>query len=234
MHISIAPEIFTCFPGIRVIALTASGLDNQREQQEIRERWQAAWERAAEEVRKYGNAQSHPHVQPWREHFRALGVSAKKFPNALEALLRRAFKGDAIFYINPLVDFYNAVSLEYLVPVGGFDLAMLPAPLEIRLTRAGDSFQALDEDISQTVPAGEVAYVTGSTILTRHLMWRQARTALLTSTTHSAVLVAEVPGVLGAEVAENVRQTLQEGLQSYFGVAATGFILDKARPQASW
>jgi DNA/RNA-binding domain of Phe-tRNA-synthetase-like protein len=41
-----------------------------------------------------------------------MGVSGRKFPSSIEALLRRAFKGGEPLRINPLVDFYNAVSLE--------------------------------------------------------------------------------------------------------------------------
>ncbi|MDP8946327.1 MAG: hypothetical protein M3N03_10425 [Actinomycetota bacterium] len=41
----------------------------------------------------------------------AMGVSGRKFPSSIEDLLRRAFKGGEPLRINPLVDFYNAVSL---------------------------------------------------------------------------------------------------------------------------
>ena len=138
------------------------------------------------------------------------------------------------FHINALVDFYHTISLQYVVPVGGFDLDALHAPLEARLTREGDRFQALDEDIPQVIPPGEVAYASEQTILTRHLMWRQARLGLLTHTTRSAVLVAEVPGMVKGDVAESVRMALQTGLQVYFEVPATTFILDERHPTACW
>ncbi len=79
-----------------------------------------------------------------------MGVSSKKFPSAIEVLLRRALKDDKPFHINALVDFYHTVSLQYVVPVGGFDLNTLHAPLEARLTRDGDLFQALDDDLPHT------------------------------------------------------------------------------------
>ncbi len=140
-----------------------------------------------------------------------MGVSNKKFPSAIEALLRRVLKEEKPFHINALVDFYHTVSLQYVVPVGGFDLGALHAPLEARLTRDGDLFQALDDELPQSLPPGEVAYASGQTILTRHLMWRQARTGLLTHATHSAVLVAEVPGDIEEEIAEAVQTALRTG-----------------------
>lgn len=63
--------------------------------------------------------------------------------------------------------------------------------------------------------------------LTRHLMWRQARIGLLTHATRSAVLVAEVPGDIKEEIGEAVQTALRTGLQAYFEVPATTFILDE-------
>ncbi len=163
-----------------------------------------------------------------------MGVSNKKFPSAIEALLRRVLKEDAPFHINTLVDFYHTVSLQYVVPVGGFDLGVLHAPVQARLTREGDRFQALDDDLPQLLPPGEVAYASGQTVLTRHLMWRQACTGLLTHTTSSALLVAEIPGNIGEEVAITVQTALQTGLQEYFDVPALTFLLDEDSPTAAW
>ena len=115
------------------------------------------------------NPQAHPRIGAWREAFRALGVSGKQFPSSVEALARRALKGGQPLRINPLVDLSAAVSLTHLVPTGGFDMAGTPAPLEVRLTRLGERFQALDEDTPTQVEPGEVAYAVGSVLLTRHL-----------------------------------------------------------------
>lgn len=82
---------------------------------------------------------------------------------------------------NPLVDFYNLVSLTHVVPTGGFDLAEVGSELRLRLTRDGDLFTALDEPAPLEVGAGEVAYAAGTTVLTRHFVWRQARTGLINS-----------------------------------------------------
>ncbi len=234
MSVHVSPVIFERFPGMRVVVVVAHELDNTRAIPELTTRLRTVWQQAAEGTQRYGNAQSHPYIQPWREHFRAMGVSSKKFPSAIEALLRRVLKGDEPFHINALVDFYHIASLQYIVPVGGFDLAELPGQLELRLTREGDQFQALDEDVPYVVPPGEVAYTSGQIILTRHLMWRQARTALLIPQTKSAVLVAEVPGSVDAEIAEAVRSTLHTGLHHYFGVAAQSCILDQAHLSTSW
>jgi DNA/RNA-binding domain of Phe-tRNA-synthetase-like protein len=143
-----------------------------------------------------------------------MGVSGKEFPSSIEALLRRAMRGGEPFRINPLVDLYNAVSLRHVVPAGGFDLDQLGGPLALRLTRAGDHFTALDADAPLPVPAGEVAYADGQTVLTRHFVWRQARVGLITPATRAVVLLSEIPGEVGADVARQVLADLAAGLQS--------------------
>lgn len=228
------PALFAHFPGLRIAVAVASGLDNTIARPDIAATWRADWQRAGRDGAQYGNAQSHPRIRPWREHFRALGVSAKDFPSSIEALQRRALKGGEPFAINPLVDWYNAVSLRHTVPVGGFDLGEVGSPLELRFTRPGDSFLSLDADAPLAVAPGEVAYTDGATVLTRHFMWRQARTALLTPTTRDVFLVSEVHGATDPALVAAVLADLQAGLRDHFGVASTGFIVDAATPAIDW
>ncbi len=140
-------------------------------------------------------------------------------------------KGGAPFTINPLVDWYNTISLRHVVPVGAFDLAALSEPLELRLSRAGDTFTSLDADEPLAVPPGEVSYASGPVILTRHFVWRQAKTGLVTPTTRDVFLVSEALGEVGREVAEAVTEDFRTGLQDYFGVGCQTFVLD-ARERA--
>jgi DNA/RNA-binding domain of Phe-tRNA-synthetase-like protein len=162
-----------------------------------------------------------------------MGVSAKEFPSSIEALLRRALKGAEPFHINPLVDFYNAISLRHTVPAGGFDLADLSG-LELRRTVPGDTFRGLDTEERVVVPPGEVAYTDGTTVLTRHFVWRQSRVGLITPATRSVFLVSEILGEVGGFVAEAVCSDLSDGLVRYFGVAPQTYILSRGTLEVSW
>ena len=233
MEFVVAPEIFERFPGMRIAVAVAHGVDNAGDHPAITKEWRAAWAGAAEAA-AHGNAQSHPRVRPWRERFRAMGVSGKEFPSSIEALLRRAMKGGEPFRINALVDFYNAVSLRHVVPAGGFDLDQLRGPLELRLTRDGDHFTALDADAPIAVPPGEIAYLDGATVLTRHFVWRQARSGLITSATRSVVLLSEIPGEVGEDVARQVVADLVAGLRDHFGATPSAYTVDAESPSWSW
>jgi DNA/RNA-binding domain of Phe-tRNA-synthetase-like protein len=237
MRFLASAEVFAAFPGLRLAVAVAHGIDNQTERPELEADWAAEWQAAAGAA-VYGNAQSHPRVRPWREHFAALGVSGKQFPSSVEALLRRALKSrdncGEPFHVNPLVDWYNTLSLRHVVPAGGFDLAAVAGPLELRLTRAGDTFAALDAEASELVPPGEIAYADGATVLTRHFVWRQARTALIAPSTRDVFLVSEILGEVGAQVADVMLQDFRAGLETYFQLSAQTWLLDAEHLSASW
>jgi DNA/RNA-binding domain of Phe-tRNA-synthetase-like protein len=135
--------------------------------------------------------------------------------------------------INPLVDFYNAVSLRHVVPAGGFDLGEIDDTLELRLTRAGDAFRPLDGSAPESVDPGEVAYASGAEVLTRHFVYKQSRKALLDDSTTSLFLVSEVLGEVEAEggVAEAVLESFARGLRHHFGAEPATFIVEKGSPE---
>ncbi len=227
MKFVIDPTIFSFFPGMHLVVALPEPLRNVDPEGKVSQYWKHAWETAG--TLDLPNAQSHPHVKQFREQFQGIGVSHKKFPTSIEALLRRALKGGECFTINPLVDFYNAISLNHVVAAGAFDLDPLEEDIELRLTRRGDHFAALDQEESMELEPGEVAYVSGNTVLTRHFMWRQAKTGLVQQQSSKIFLISEVPGIAGKEKAIRVEYDLKEGLQNLFGVCSQTFLLDSSQ-----
>ena len=127
------------------------------------------------------------------------------------------------------MDFYNAISLNHVVAAGAFDLDPLEGDIKLRLTWEGDQFTALDQGEAIMLEPGEVAYASGSTILTRHFMWRQARTGLVHQDSSRIFLVSEVPAVAGKECAIRIEKEFQKGLRDYFSVTSKTFLLDSQR-----
>ena len=200
MEFRVEPDLFVKFPGAHLAVAVIHGLDNERAPADLERHWTETWEHAGRiEVK---NAQSHPRVNAWRETLKTAGISQKRFPTSIEAMLRRALKGGPPFSINPLVDFYNMLSLRHILPAGAFDLRATGSGIELRHTREGDHFTALDDDQGLEVPSGEIAYASGDVVLTRHFMWRQAREGLVIPTSRDVFLVSEVPAAAGEAAAE--------------------------------
>ena len=131
--------------------------------------------------------------------------------------------------INPVVDLYNAVSIKHGVTAGAFDLGELQTasihPLELRISSAGDLFKALDAETDAeltSVGIGELVYVQGTKVLTRHLAWRQAAQGLFTEKTQNIIIISEVFNEKDepepTELTRRVADDLVDGLRQYFGV----------------
>ncbi len=229
----IHPAVFRVLPGMRVVTAVALGVGEPGE--DVGPELVEAWRFAGAEGLAHGNAQSHPRVAPWRPAFRAIGAHPRDYSSSVEAMVRRATKGGDPPRILPLVDLYHAVSLRHLTPAGAFDLDAIAGEVELRRTREGDRFTALDADGPEDVAPGEIAYADGSTVLTRHLVWRQAREGLVRATTTDAMVLSEVLGELEPDLALQVHDDLRDSLVRVFGPErlVTG-ILDEDSPELIW
>ena len=233
---AVTPEVFDRLPGLRVVVVVALGIDNARERPDVRDAWRDAWAAAGAEAARHGNPQSHPRVAPWRERFRAMGVPPRDYPSSIEALLRRAVRGGEPFRVNPLVDAVHTLSLRHVVPAGAFDLDAIEHDLVLRETMRGDRFTALDEDRPEEVPAGEVAYCDGDVVLTRHVVWRQSRQALVGPETCDAIVVSEIlpevgDGAPGGAVHDDLLAVVS---REFSPERVVGALLERERPDLSW
>ncbi|RMH19554.1 MAG: hypothetical protein D6696_10285 [Acidobacteria bacterium] len=229
--LTVEPEVWDRLPGMRIVVVEAGALTNFVPLPEL----EAELASCAAELRRgwrHDNPQSHPRLAPWRAAMKAIGAG-KKQACSVEALVRRALQEKPAPEVSPLVDFYNLVSLRHLVPAGGWDADeidyMLDAELELRFTRDGDRFRPLGaaEDEEVPVPAGELAYVAGDEVLTRHFVWRQSEWAKITPETARVVLVSEILPELGEGAAEEVRDALVAGLKRYFDAEARATIVQR-------
>lgn len=224
MSFCVERKVMDLFPGMLLVVAYGEGIDNRTARPEIT----AELRRAEARLRaswSYPNAQSHPHVSAWRRAMKQVSVSPSSYPSSIESLSRQVIGGRGLRCINPLVDFYNSISLQHLVPVGGWDVRGGRC-LWLRTTRAGEPFTELGQREAVCVEAGEVCYADSTAVLTRHFVWRQAEQAKITAETTKFFLVSEVLPELGAEIAKAIEASLSEGVQRHFGVTPRSAVLD--------
>lgn len=208
-RLSIHKDIFAKLPGLKVLIAVVRNLDPTKIDREgCKTLLRKEWVGCREIMSSYPNVQSHPHLASWRKAYSTLGIPSKKFTTSIENLCKRALKPDSEpRSINPLVDFYNACSLKFIVPFGGFDMND-PAvkALDFRFTAEGDTFHALDAESPEPMVAGEAAYTSGHIVLTRHINWKQSKEGLIGENSTDVVFMAEilddVPAALISEMSE--------------------------------
>jgi DNA/RNA-binding domain of Phe-tRNA-synthetase-like protein len=91
-------------------------------------------------------------VRAYRDLYWSLGIDPTKTRPSGEALLRRVLHGNDVPSISNVVDAYNLVSLETIIPLSGFDQDLIFPPLEIRFSTEKDEFKGIgiDEPVKLT------------------------------------------------------------------------------------
>ncbi len=197
---SISAEIFNKYPGYARGVVLGFGVHNGASpdklvgllrEAEASVRGQASLELIAE----------HPRIKPWREAYKAFGAKPSEFRSSVEAMARRALRGDQLPSINALVDIGNIVSLQHLLPVGGHAMDELSQDICLRLATGEEDFVPFGStEVEHPLP-GEVIFVEGSTVLTRRWTWRQANhTLTLPETKSIEINIDRLPPVEMEEV----------------------------------
>ena len=131
-----------------------------------------------------------PHIASWRAAFSSIGSKPSRYPSSAEALLSRVLKGQELPRINVLVDLYNAVSVRWVLPIGGEDVDRLTGPLRLVVATGGEPFDPRDDGSEvEQVPAGEVVWRDDVGVTCRRWNWRQGRRTQLTEETTRAFFV---------------------------------------------
>jgi len=225
----IHPEIFAQFPGYCWGKVICWDLDNRRGLEEatllLRE-----VESLVRQDESLGDVVSHPKIAAWRQAFSQFGARPSKFQASIEALVRRARRGDALPPINALVAVYNAVSLRFLLPVGGDDLDLVSGGLHLRQAQGDEAYTPLGAEADEPPEAGEVIYADDAKVLCRRWSWRGGEKSKITTATTNAVL--NVHGLAPASLDEVTRatETLASLVRQVCGGASTWYVQTEAHP----
>jgi DNA/RNA-binding domain of Phe-tRNA-synthetase-like protein len=179
------------FPGYSVLLLYASGLTNgpsdDRAERALREA-----EAVARQQFDGDPPTTHAHVGAWRAAFSAFGAKPSKYPCSVEALLSRVLKGHELPAINQVVDLYNALSVRYVLPIGGEDRDALTSDSTLTFATGNEPFVAIGGDGQIVYPEpGEVIWADSSGVTCRRWNWRQCRRTALTEDTRNAYFVLD-------------------------------------------
>jgi DNA/RNA-binding domain of Phe-tRNA-synthetase-like protein len=216
--LKIDEEIWQMFPEARFEVLVVRGINNHSESER---RYQALLNNAIDKSQKYITNdvfRDNPVISEWRDAFSKF--KKKKGARAsIEALLKRISQGKSLSPINPLVDIYNSISLEYGVPCGGEDLQKLDGVMHLGVAKGGENFRPLGSDKDEPALSDEVIYYDETGAVCRCFNWREAQRTMLTDNTTDAVMVIEAINADQAKRAEAAIEKLKELIESELGVA---------------
>jgi DNA/RNA-binding domain of Phe-tRNA-synthetase-like protein len=142
----------------------------------------------------------HPHIAAWRSVYQSFGAKPKKYTCSIEALLTRVGKQEPLPSINPIVNLYNAVSLDQVIPLGGEDRDKLTSDLVLALA---DGSETLDtrrsgESVIEHPDACEIVWKDSTGVTCRRWNWRQCERTTVRPETRRGYFVFDCLTPFGA------------------------------------
>jgi DNA/RNA-binding domain of Phe-tRNA-synthetase-like protein len=191
-RLAVDRKIFDAFPGYQAAIVYAADLVNGPSGAQS-EAWLRDAEREARSRFDRDSYKDDPHIRAWADAFVKFGVKKGKYPASVESLLKRVVSGKDLPGINALVDAYNALSLHYVIPIGGEDRDRLASDLELRFMSGVETFDTVNSGVPvlERADAGEVAWCDAQGVTCRRWNWRQCRRTALTETTRNAYFVLD-------------------------------------------
>lgn len=224
----VKPEFWELFPEGQINLLALQDIDNhQSNDQEAT--FNKLLESATRDAQQFITADvfsENEVVAQWRQALRKFKTK-KGARSSIEALLKRVSQGHQFASINPLVDFYNSVSMKYGVPVGGEDVDQIDGSMTLGLATGGESFWPLGSEADSPALPNEMIYADDTGAICRCLNWREAKRTMLTENTANAILVIESVNKEQAQRADAAMDELQQHLQTYFKTTVKTFKLTK-------
>jgi DNA/RNA-binding domain of Phe-tRNA-synthetase-like protein len=220
-----APKIFEKIPDLVLIVGEMEVGEPNKDQ--IADYLSRSWDKLTEEVAAQGY-KTHPMIAPWREALVRAQIPVRQFPPSIEFLAKLTKGRSEPLRINPIVDTYNAISMDLVLPLGAFDLDQLDGHVHLRLSAGDESFCVLGSKEQEQTALGEIVYADDNDILTRQFIWKQAEKGKILPTTTRVIFFCELLGGMGEEMVAQAKETIGTQFEALLGGVVADITVIKA------
>ncbi|WP_447825341.1 B3/B4 domain-containing protein [Aeromonas salmonicida] len=151
----------------------------------------------------------------WADLFRKFGAKPQRTPCSAEALRKRVARDGSLPSIDPVVDLYNAISIEYAIPVGGENLTTYEGMPRLVVADGSELFDTMKggEVAHESPEPGEVVWRDDKGVTCRRWNWRQGvRTRLSVESSMMWFILESLPE-MPQEALQAAGNKLIEGIQ---------------------
>lgn len=158
-----------------------------------------------------------PVLEGFRELHRRFGVPTRKLHSAAESLARAVERRGDLPRILPIVDVYNAISLETGLALGAHDAERIAGNVSLRLTNGTEGFHPVGAGSPEPIRAGEYAYVDDANDVICRLEARQVEKTKVTTATRDLFLIVQGNPATPPETVRAGHDLLVSVLIRFFG-----------------
>jgi lysyl-tRNA synthetase class 2 len=162
------------------------------------------------------NLSSHPNILPWRKIYKEeFQVNPNKYPNAIESLVKRIVSGKPLWNISTIVDLYNCIAVQNLLPMGAYDVETIEGDIFLRYAKEGEAFQPLGSDQSILVQSNHIIYSDDKKVLTWLWNYKDSYLSSVTEKTQYALFfVDSICRTTSSGSVENALSLLKKHLET--------------------
>lgn len=206
----IDPRIAEIAPGFRALSISALATPIARPELAA-----AALERACRAVGAGVPGWAEAHLDAWADTFRRFGAKPQRTPCSAQALRKRVLRDGVLPAIDPVVDLYNAISLEFAVPVGGENLAAYAGCPRLTVAEGAELFDTFKDGLAimESPEAGEVIWRDEQGVTCRRWNWRQGLRTRLDSQAQQLWFILESLPQMPLDALLQAGEALSEGLR---------------------
>jgi DNA/RNA-binding domain of Phe-tRNA-synthetase-like protein len=206
----IDPEVARLAPGFRALSLTVEAAPILHPEVAGQ-----AVEHACRVLLDGGPAWAEAHIAAWAEVFRGFGAKPQRTSCSVEALRKRVLRDGSLPSIDPLVDLYNAISIQYALPVGGENLAAYVGTPRLAIADGSEPFDTFKEGQPANDPPlpGEVIWRDDLGATCRRWNWRQGVRTRLDAEARQMWFILESLPAMPLEALHEAGERLAEGLR---------------------
>jgi len=174
-----------------------------------------ALKRACESVAAGTPRWAQAHLAAWAETYKVFGAKPQRTPCSAEALRKRVMRDGTLPNIDPIVDLYNAISLQFAVPVGGENYAAYSGPPRLTVANGAELFDTIKEGLPATEhpEKGEVIWRDDMGVTCRRWNWRQGVRTRLDSNAKQMWFVLESLPAMPLDAFQAAGDELMESLE---------------------
>ncbi|ASA57831.1 B3/4 domain-containing protein [Vibrio gazogenes] len=207
---SIDDRIYHIAPKFRALSISVQGTAIQNPEY-AKQVLQAACTFVTES--DYAWAESH--IDAWGDVFRQFGSKPNRTPCSAAALRKRVLKNGGMESIDPIVDIYNAVSIQYALPVGGENIDAYQGTPTLTIADGTERFDTMkDGSLTTESPnAGEVIWRDAIGVTCRRWNWRQGLRTRIEPDTRNMWFILESLPEMPLESLQQAGQDMVKHLQ---------------------
>ena len=201
----IDPKVWEMFPNFFISSIVVRGAQNRASSAELMSEFSNKPEKELIDA----------HLQSWADAYREFGEKHKKTPSSAYALIKRYEKTGELPVINPIVDLYNRISIEYGIPAGGEDIDLYQGVPTLKVSDGTEPFETTKsgEIITENPREGEIIWRDDVGVTCRRWNWRQGPRTRIDETTNNFWFVLEALPPFEFDVVRSATMELVEGIR---------------------